>query len=219
MGRETRAAWAARVARWTSSGLSAAAFAAREHVNRRTLTYWRWRLRAAWAGTLPGPPRPVRFVEVVVPPAGRDAPSKLEIVVPSGYRVRVGAVMVADTLRTVLDVLEGARMIPAHVRIFLCTEPVDLRRAFDELTLAARERLGEDPRRRTVCLRESPHEPVQGGLVRSHRVLACSTSGSTTRAFVFRPPGTPRVRIDGAALARLLDGVPTPPRAPRMTCM
>jgi len=30
-------------------------------------------------------------------------------------------------------------MIPAHVRIFVCTEPVDLRRAFDGLTLAARD--------------------------------------------------------------------------------
>ena len=37
-------------------------------------------------------------------------------------------------------------MIPADVRIFLCTEPVDLRRSFDGLALAARERLGQDPR-------------------------------------------------------------------------
>ncbi|WP_369292674.1 IS66 family insertion sequence element accessory protein TnpB, partial [Nocardioides abyssi] len=37
-------------------------------------------------------------------------------------------------------------MIPAHVRIFVCTEPMDLRRSFDGLALAARERLGEDPR-------------------------------------------------------------------------
>jgi transposase len=36
-------------------------------------------------------------------------------------------------------------MIPAHVRIFVCTEPVDLRRSFDGLALAARERLGRDP--------------------------------------------------------------------------
>jgi len=37
-------------------------------------------------------------------------------------------------------------MIPADVRIFLCTEPVDMRRSFDGLALAARERLGQDPR-------------------------------------------------------------------------
>jgi transposase len=36
-------------------------------------------------------------------------------------------------------------MIPADVRIFLCTEPVDMRRSFDGLALAARERLGQDP--------------------------------------------------------------------------
>lgn len=37
-------------------------------------------------------------------------------------------------------------MTPADVRIFLCTEPVDMRRSFDGLALAARERLGQEPR-------------------------------------------------------------------------
>lgn len=36
-------------------------------------------------------------------------------------------------------------MIPAGVRIFVCTEPVDMRRSFDGLALAAREKLGCDP--------------------------------------------------------------------------
>jgi hypothetical protein len=99
--------WAARVARWTSSGLSAAAFAARERVNPRTLTYWRWRLRVDGPAALPTACRGAPFVEVVVPPAVRAAPAELEIVVPAGYRVRVGEVVVAETLRTVLDVLEA----------------------------------------------------------------------------------------------------------------
>jgi hypothetical protein len=72
MGRETRATWAARVARWTSSGLTAAAFAARERINPRTLTYWRWRLRADGATALPSPRRAAPFVEVVVPEVARD---------------------------------------------------------------------------------------------------------------------------------------------------
>lgn len=36
-------------------------------------------------------------------------------------------------------------MIPAGTRIFVCTEPQDMRRSFDGLSLAAREHLGEDP--------------------------------------------------------------------------
>lgn len=36
-------------------------------------------------------------------------------------------------------------MIPAHVRIFVCTERQDMRRSFDALALAVRERLALDP--------------------------------------------------------------------------
>jgi len=36
-------------------------------------------------------------------------------------------------------------MIPSAVRIFVCTEPVDMRHGFDRLALAARERSGHDP--------------------------------------------------------------------------
>lgn len=36
-------------------------------------------------------------------------------------------------------------MIPAGVRIFLCTEPVDMRLGFDRLAQVARERVGHDP--------------------------------------------------------------------------
>lgn len=36
-------------------------------------------------------------------------------------------------------------MIPASTRIFVCTEPQDMRRSFDGLALAAKEHLGEDP--------------------------------------------------------------------------
>lgn len=36
-------------------------------------------------------------------------------------------------------------MIPASVRIFVCTEPQDMRRSFDGLARAVREVLGEDP--------------------------------------------------------------------------
>jgi len=102
-------------------------------------------------------------------------------------------------------------MIPAHVRIFLCTEPVDMRRSFDGLALAARERLGKDPR--------------EGGLFafvskRSNRLKVlwfdrngyCLLYKRLHRA-LFRLPGGGdgiAVQIDGGALAKLLEGVPAP---------
>jgi transposase len=36
-------------------------------------------------------------------------------------------------------------MIPAGTRIFACTEPIDMRRSFDGLALAVRDRIGCDP--------------------------------------------------------------------------
>ena len=36
-------------------------------------------------------------------------------------------------------------MIPSGVRIFVCTEPVDMRYGFDRLAQVARERVGQDP--------------------------------------------------------------------------
>jgi transposase len=37
-------------------------------------------------------------------------------------------------------------VIPPATRIFVCTEPQDMRRSFDGLSLAAQEHLGEDPK-------------------------------------------------------------------------
>lgn len=37
-------------------------------------------------------------------------------------------------------------MIPASVRIFVCTQPQDMRRSFDGLALATQQVIGEDPR-------------------------------------------------------------------------
>jgi transposase len=36
-------------------------------------------------------------------------------------------------------------MLPAGVRIFLCTEPQDMRRSFDALSLVVQQVMGEDP--------------------------------------------------------------------------
>ena len=36
-------------------------------------------------------------------------------------------------------------MIPSSVRIFVCSEPVDMRRSFDTLSLVVKQCIGEDP--------------------------------------------------------------------------
>ena len=105
-------------------------------------------------------------------------------------------------------------MIPAHVRIFVCTEPVDLRRSFDGLALAARERLGHDPR--------------AGGLFafvnrRANRLKIlwfdrngyCLLYKRLHQAVFALPRATDGVaaQIDGSALAQLLAGIARTPRA------
>jgi hypothetical protein len=103
--------WAARVARWQRSGLTATAFAAREGCKPGTLAYWKWKLRQT-ERTARGVPAvakpPVSFVEVVSP-ACDGSETSVEIVVPGGYRVRLPPGAVPETLRTVLDVLEARR--------------------------------------------------------------------------------------------------------------
>jgi transposase len=43
-------------------------------------------------------------------------------------------------------------MIPATVRVFACTEPVDMRCGFDGLALVVRQRLEQDPRSGVLVL-------------------------------------------------------------------
>ncbi len=102
-------------------------------------------------------------------------------------------------------------MIPGAVRIFVCTEPVDMRQGFDRLAQRAREVVGQDPQ--------------QGGAVfvfanrRASRLKAlwferngyCVLYKRLHRA-VFELPlagaGSASVHIDAPALAKLLAGRP-----------
>lgn len=99
-------------------------------------------------------------------------------------------------------------MIPSDVPIFLCTEPVDMRKSFDGLSGAAREHLDRDPDR--------------GGLFvfvnrRSNRLKIlwldgrgyCLLYKRLHRALFRLPDPDGRARIDGPQLAALLQGVPT----------
>jgi hypothetical protein len=74
-------------------------------VNAHTLTYWRWRLKAA------APPIGVGFVEVVppIPRAAGRRPAVVDVTSPGGYRLRVPDDVGCDRLRALLDVLEARR--------------------------------------------------------------------------------------------------------------
>jgi transposase len=106
-------------------------------------------------------------------------------------------------------------LIPAGVRIFLCTEPVDMRYGFDRLSQVARERMG--------------HDPVAGGALfvfagrgaTRLKVLWFDRNGlcmlyKRLHQAVFALPSADgnagSVHIDAAALARLLAGVDRPSR-------
>ena len=106
-------------------------------------------------------------------------------------------------------------MIPSSVRIFVCTEPVDMRKQFDGLALAARELLGQDP---------------QGGALfvftnkRANRlkVLWWDQTGyallcKRLHRAVFRlpkaiEPGKLSVNISSQELVRIIEGIQLPPR-------
>jgi transposase len=101
-------------------------------------------------------------------------------------------------------------VIPASVRIFVCAEPQDMRRSFDGLALAARQRLGEDPQSGALfCFVNKRGNRLkvlwwdQNGYCLLYKRLHKAV-------FVLPSPGSdgsPRVRVDGPALAKLIRGV------------
>ena len=100
--------WIKRVERWRDSGLSAKEFAAQAGVDWDRLRHWKWRLakEGVEAKTAPAESSvvsaPLAFVEVTpTPPRDRDD-EKIEILAPSGFRIRVPERFDAETLRCVL---------------------------------------------------------------------------------------------------------------------
>jgi len=100
-------------------------------------------------------------------------------------------------------------VLPASVRILVCTEPQDMRRSFDTLAQRVRDLLGEEPQSGAlyVFLGKRPTRVKvlwwdQNGYCllykRLHRALFARPEGEKSRG---------ALRIDGAALAQLLAGV------------
>ena len=118
MARESRAAWALRIARWQRSGLTGDRFAEQEGVNPRTLAFWKWRLKRDAARRIAArPARPaakhVAFVELLAPKPvaapGETRSAAIEVVLPVGYRVRIAGGFERGALVELLDVLEARR--------------------------------------------------------------------------------------------------------------
>lgn len=101
-------------------------------------------------------------------------------------------------------------MIPASVRIFVCTEPQDMRRSFDGLALAAKQVLEEDPQSGALyCFVNKRANRLK--ILWWDRNGYCLLYKRLHRA-VFQFPASadaskPSVRIDGPQLAALIAGV------------
>ena len=99
-------------------------------------------------------------------------------------------------------------MIPPSVRIFVCTEPQDMRRSFDGLSLATKEVMGKDPQSGALfCFVNKRANRL--------KLLWWDTNGYCLlykrlhRAVFVLPdlPGERSVRVDGRELAKIIAGV------------
>jgi transposase len=102
-------------------------------------------------------------------------------------------------------------VIPASVRIFVCTQPLDLRRSFDGLALATRQVLGEDPQSGALfCFlnRRSNRLKVlwwdRNGYCLLYKRLHRARFGLPGSGGVAKGA----IRIDAEALAELIRGIP-----------
>lgn len=102
-------------------------------------------------------------------------------------------------------------MIPGGVRIFVCTAPVDLRHGFDRLAQTARERVGAEPMSGGALFVFANKRATRIKVLWFERNGFCLLYKRLHQA-VFELPaagaGSAAVHIDGAALAKLLTGVP-----------
>lgn len=100
-------------------------------------------------------------------------------------------------------------MLPGSVRIFLCTEPQDMRRSFDALSLVVRQLLGQDPQSGSLYVFVGK-KPKRVKILWWDRNGFCLLYKRLHRA-LFRLPevsGTGlAVQIDSRMLAELIAGV------------
>lgn len=101
-------------------------------------------------------------------------------------------------------------MIPTQVRIFVCTERQDMRRSFDALALAVRERLALDPESGALFVFASKRSNRIKVLWFDHNGYCLLYKRLHRASFELPDAGAaerPLVAIDARALATLLRGV------------
>lgn len=99
-------------------------------------------------------------------------------------------------------------MIPAGVRIFVCTEPIDMRYGMDRLAAAARLRVGEDPQQGDALFVFSNRGANRLKVLWFDRNGYCLLYKRLHRAYFELPAArSASLRIEAPALAKLLAGV------------
>jgi transposase len=101
-------------------------------------------------------------------------------------------------------------MLPAGVRILVCTAPQDMRKSYDTLATVVREALREEPQSGSLYVFVGKR-PTRIKVLWWDKNGYCLLAKRLHRA-LFRLPersarGGPAVQIDGAALGQLLAGV------------
>jgi transposase len=107
-------------------------------------------------------------------------------------------------------------MIPAAVRIFVCTETIDMRQGFDRLAQLVRSKLGEDPQTGSLFVFANRNATRLKALWFDSNGY-CLLYKRLHRAVFELPPssGGVAVQLNGAQLATLLRGSPRAPRGKR----
>lgn len=99
-------------------------------------------------------------------------------------------------------------MLPAGVKILVCTAPQDMRKSYDTLAAVVRDSLHEEPQSGALYVFVGKR-PTRIKVLWWDRNGYCLLAKRLHRA-LFRLPevsGEPAMRIDGAALGELLAGV------------
>lgn len=100
-------------------------------------------------------------------------------------------------------------MIPAAVRIFVCTEAIDMRQGFDRLAQLVRSRLGENPQTGSLFVFSNRNATRLKALWFDSNGY-CLLYKRLHRAVFELPPssGGAAVQVNAAQLAALLRGAP-----------
>lgn len=115
----TRAEWTKVVARYERSGLSAKAFAAREGISARSLSWWKWKLESdvepeevaapsSSASRSSSTSTAMSFLELRASHSITTSPSFEVVLAESGHVLRVPSGADLEEMSRLVDALEGA---------------------------------------------------------------------------------------------------------------